>query len=81
MTHAGAILELKGSIQYIRRRTFIEIIYLIKHHNITAFLLKDTFSFFLENKEWQHSVANTENILRQQYISETITPIWIMTTN
>ena len=81
MTHAGAILERKGSIQYIRRRTFIEIISLIKHHNITAFLLKDTFSFFLENKEWQHSVANTENILRQQYISETITPIWIMTTN
>ena len=38
MTFAGAILEFKGSIQYIKR-TFIEIISLIKHHNITTFAL------------------------------------------
>ena len=43
-TIAGAILELKGSIQYIRERTFIPIISLIKHLNITTFVLKGTFS-------------------------------------
>ena len=48
MTFAGAILELKGSIQYIRKRTFIEIISLIKH-NMTAFALKDTFSLKIDS--------------------------------
>ena len=42
-TFAGAILELKGSIQYIKM-TFIEIISLMKHHNINTFVLKYTFS-------------------------------------
>ena len=44
VTFAGATLELKGSMQYIRKRTFIEIIYLIKHPDITTFVLNDTFS-------------------------------------
>ena len=39
---AGAILELKGSIQYINKRTFIEIISLKKRLNTTTFALKDT---------------------------------------
>ena len=43
VTFAGAILELKGSIQYIKM-TFIEIISLMKHLNINIFVLKDTFS-------------------------------------
>ena len=55
MTFTEAILELKGSIQYIRKTAFIEIISLIKHLNVTTFRLKDTFS-----------VSNTENILGQQ---------------
>ena len=55
MTFTGAILELKGSIQYIRKTTFIEIISLIKHLNVTTFRLKETFS-----------MSNTENVLGQQ---------------
>ena len=39
MTFAGAILELKDNIQYIRKRTFIEIISLMKHHDITTLVL------------------------------------------
>ena len=42
-TLAGAFLELKGSIQYIRKRTFIEIISLIEHVSIRTFVLKHTF--------------------------------------
>ena len=38
MIFAGPILEFKGSIRYIKR-TFIEFISLIKHHNITTFVL------------------------------------------
>ena len=41
VTFVGAILELKGSIQYIRKWTFIEIIFLIKFLNISTFVLKD----------------------------------------
>ena len=44
MIFAGAKLELKGTIQYIRKRTFIETILSIKHLNVTSFVLKDTFS-------------------------------------
>ena len=40
---AEATLELKGSIQYIRKRKFIEIVSLEKHLNITTFMLKGTF--------------------------------------
>ena len=39
MTFSGAILELKDNIQYIRKRTFIEIISLMKHHDITTLVL------------------------------------------
>ena len=48
VTFADAILELKGSIQYIRKRTFIEIIFLKKpqHNN---FRVKG--HFFLEISE------------------------------
>ena len=38
----GAILEFKGNIQYITNRTFIELISLKKHLNITTSVLKDT---------------------------------------
>ena len=44
VTFAEVILELKGSIQYIRKRTFIKITSSIKLLNITTFVLKDTFS-------------------------------------
>ena len=44
MTFAGPIIEFKGSTQYIRKRTFIEIISSIKYSSITTFVLKDTFS-------------------------------------
>ena len=45
VTFVGAILELKGSIQDIRERTFIEIISLMKQLNITTFVLKGPFFF------------------------------------
>ena len=45
MTFAGSILELKGSIQDIRERTFIEIISFIKQLNLTTFMLKGHLSF------------------------------------
>ena len=44
VTFAGTIVELKGSIQYTRKRTFIEIISLKKHLSITTFMLKYIFS-------------------------------------
>ena len=80
MKFSGAILELKGSIQYKTKRTFIEIISLIKHRNITTFVLNDTLSLKIVggNIQWliQKIFLGTS-----RYISVIITPILIMTTN
>ena len=56
---ARAILELKGSIHYIRKNKFIEIISLKKQLNITTLMLKGTFP-------WQCSVPKTENLFGRQ---------------
>ena len=60
-TFAEAVLELKGSIQYITKNTFIEIISLQKQLNVTTFVLTGTFSSKIAI-QWQHSVPNTKNV-------------------
>ena len=59
---AMAILEPKGSIQYIRKITFIETISIKKHLNVTTFVLKGT---FLDNSEQPRS-SNTKGFFMWQ---------------
>ena len=61
MAFARAILERQGSIQDIRKRTFIETIYLQKAPEHNNFCVKG--NFFRKNSEWQHLVLNTETFL------------------
>ena len=80
MKFSGAILELKGSIQYITKRIFIEIISLIKHRNITTFVLKDTLSLKIVSGNIQWLIQKIF-LSTSRYISVIITPVLIMTTN
>ena len=77
---SGAILELKGSIQYLKKRAFIEIISLIKHRNITTFVLKDTLSLKIVSGNIQWLIQKIF-LGTSRYISVKITPVFIMTTN
>ena len=56
VTFLGAILQITGSIQYIRKITFIEIISLKKHLNLTIFVLRDTVSLNIVSGSIQYLI-------------------------
>ena len=56
VTFLGAILQITGSIQYIRKITFIEIISLKKHLNLTIFVLRDTVSLKIVSGSIQYLI-------------------------
>ena len=53
---AGAILELEGSAQYIRKRTSTEIISSKKHLNLTTVVLKVTCSLEIVSSSVQYII-------------------------
>ena len=56
VTFLGAILQITGSIQYIRKITFIEISSLKKHLNLTIFVLRDTVSLKIVSGSIQYLI-------------------------